>query len=78
MFEMTKTIYIMGKVMTMDSGFCVTIGILDWNDVGVFGQALVKKRGWLWSKHVPCNQIDELTRDKPLGGDATTLKQCIF
>ena len=60
----------------MDSRFCVTVGMLALHDAGVFGQALIKKRGRFWPKHVPGNQIDEFMKDKPLG-DATTLKQCI-
>ncbi len=63
MLEMTKPIHNTGKVVTMDSGFCVTVGILALHDAGVFGQALIKKRGRFWPKHVPGNQIDEFMKD---------------
>jgi len=76
MLEMTKLIHNIGKVVTMDSRFCVAPGILALHDVGVFGQALIKKRGRFWPKYVPGNQIDEYMKDKPLGY-AATLKQCI-
>ncbi len=56
MLEMTKPIHNTGKVVTMDSGFCATAGILALHDAGVFGQALIKKRGRFWPKHVPGNQ----------------------
>ncbi|KAL7447639.1 hypothetical protein ACHAXS_000035, partial [Conticribra weissflogii] len=75
MLEMIKPIHSTWKVVTMDSGFCVTVGRLAFHDVCVFGQALIKKRGWFWPKNVPINQINEFIKDKPLG-DATTLKQC--
>jgi len=76
MLEMTKPIHNNGKVLMMDSGICVTVGILALHDAGVFGQALIKKRVQFLPTHVPGNQIDEFMKDKPLG-DATTLKQCI-
>ena len=45
MLEMTKLLHTTGKIVTMDSGFYVTAGILAMHDHGVFGQALIKKRG---------------------------------
>ena len=45
MLEMTEPIHGTGKVVSMDSGFCVSAGILAMHSVGVFGEALVKKRG---------------------------------
>ena len=48
-----------GKVVTMDSGFCVSKGITSMEEeMGVYGQALIKKRGKYWSKGVPGNEID--------------------
>ncbi len=43
MLEMSEPIHGSGRVVTHDSGFCVTAGILALHDVGVFGQALIKK-----------------------------------
>ncbi len=76
MLEMTKPIHNTGKVVTIDSGFCVTVGVLALCDAGVFGQALIKKRGLFWPMHVPSNQINEFINDNPLG-DSTILKKCI-
>ncbi|KAL3773990.1 hypothetical protein ACHAWO_004625 [Cyclotella atomus] len=42
MLEMTKPIHGTGKVISMDSGFCVTAGILAMRDAGVYWQALIK------------------------------------
>ena len=44
MCEMTVPIHGTGKIVSMDSGFCVTSGILHLHDLGVFGQSLIKKR----------------------------------
>ena len=66
MCEMTKPIHGTGKVVSMDSGFCVTVGILHLHDLGVFGQSLIKKRKY-WPKGVPGDQIDTYFNGKPLG-----------
>ncbi|KAL3790836.1 hypothetical protein ACHAWO_012136 [Cyclotella atomus] len=38
MCEMTEPIHGTGKIVSMDSGFCVTAGILHLHDLGVYGQ----------------------------------------
>eukprot|EP00984_Skeletonema_dohrnii_P023854 scaffold12953_cov123-Skeletonema_dohrnii-CCMP3373.AAC.9 len=60
----------------MDSGFCVTAGILALHDKGVYGQSLIKKRGRYWPKDVPGDAIDEHFNGKELG-TSETLKQVI-
>ena len=71
MCEMTRPIHGSGRVVTMDSGFCVTAGILALHDRGVFGQALVKKRGRYWAKGVPGDAINEHFKDKEIGSTET-------
>jgi hypothetical protein len=44
MLEIMENIHGTGKIVSMDSGFCVTAGILALHDYGVYGQSLVKKR----------------------------------
>jgi hypothetical protein len=66
MCEMTEPIHGTGKIVSMDSGFCVTVGILHLHDLGVFGQSLIKKRKY-WPKGVPGEQIDKYFEGKPLG-----------
>ncbi len=56
---MTKPIHNMGKVVTMNSRFCVAAGISALHDVGYIGQVLIKKQGKFSPKHVPGNLIDE-------------------
>ena len=67
MLEMTVPIHNTGKVVTMDSGFCVTAGILAMHDHGVYGQSLIKKHGRYWPKHVPGDHIDDHFKGKELG-----------
>ena len=58
MLKMTKPIHNSGKIVTMDSGFCVTMGILVMHDHGVYRQSLIKNRGSYWSRGLPGNAID--------------------
>ena len=52
----------------MDSGFCVSKGIVELEaQLGIFGQALIKKRGRYWPKGVPGDAIDEYFADKEIG-----------
>ena len=76
MLEMTEPIHNSGKVVTMDSGFCVTAGILAMYDHGVYGQALIKNRGRYWPRQVPGDAIDQHFQGKDLGA-TDTLKQDI-
>lgn len=71
MLYMTEPIHHTGKVVCMDSGFCVTAGILALHQVGVYGQALIKKRGRYWPKHVPGVQMEMEFFDKELGSGKT-------
>lgn len=67
MLEMTKPIHNTGRIVTMDSGFCVTEGIMALGEFGVYGQALIKKRGRYWPKGVPGDHIEEHFEGKELG-----------
>ena len=51
----------------MDSGFCVSAGILAMHSVSVYGQALNKKRWRYWPKDVPGDYIDEHFKEMELG-----------
>jgi hypothetical protein len=64
--EITEPIHRTGKIVTGDSGFCVTQGVLALHDAGVLGQLLIKKRKY-WPKMVPGDYIDEYMSSKPLG-----------
>ena len=49
MLEITKLVHHTDKVVSMDSGFCVSVGIIDMHNFGVYGQYLIKKRRY-WPK----------------------------
>ena len=70
LLEMTEPLHGTGKVVSGDSGFCVTQGVIALDKVGVKGQFLVKKRKY-WPKWVPGDYIDEYMRNKPLGHSET-------
>ncbi len=44
LLELTEPIHRTGNVVTGDSGFCVTQGVIVLDDYGVHGQFLIKKR----------------------------------
>ena len=74
MVRMTRNLWHTGKVFTMDSGFCVSCVIVQLHLKGVYGQALIKKRGRYWASFVPGDHIDDHFKDKRLG-EVETLKQ---
>ena len=70
MCEMTEPIHGTGKIVSMDSGFCVTVGILHLHTHDVVGQSLTKKRRYC-PKWVPGKLIDNHFEGKPLGSTET-------
>ena len=66
LLEMTEPIHGSGRVVTADSGFCVTNSVLALHSHGVYGQFLIKKRRY-WPKGVPGDYIDGYMSNKPLG-----------
>ena len=57
MLEMTKPVHHTGKVVSMDSGFYVLVGVISMHNIGVYGQSQIKKRRY-WPKNVPGDAID--------------------
>ena len=48
------------------------MGIVDMEQVqGVYGQALIKKRGCYWPRGVPGDEIDDHFKDKAIGQSET-------
>ena len=66
MCDMTVPLHGTGKIVSMGSGFCVTVGILHSNEHDVYGQSLIKKRKY-WPKGRPGPQIDCYMEGTPLG-----------
>lgn len=56
-----------GKVVILDSGFCVLQGLVELKKKGIFASAVIKKRRF-WPKHVPGEAMDAWMSIKPIGG----------
>ena len=55
-----------GKIVVLDSGFCVLKGLIALKKMGVFAHAVIKKRRY-WPKYIPGDAIDERMANKPIG-----------
>ena len=66
MLRLTKPLHHTGKIVEQDSGFCVFEGIAAQHQMGVYGDALIKKRRY-WPKHVPGSEIDAAMSDAEIG-----------
>ena len=73
MLEMTKPVHHTGKVVSIDSGLCVLVGIIAMHNLGVYGQSLIKKQRY-WPKNVPGEAITTYFANKELGS-AKTFRQ---
>ena len=79
MCRMTENIHGQGKTCIMESGFSVLLG--------VFGQAIAKKRGLHWPRGVPSDEIDLYMQDKNISDvecfeltwdDPAQTKYCVY
>ena len=66
MLRMCHPIYHTGKLVILDSGFCVLKGIVELKKVGVFASALIKKRRY-WPKDVDGDRLSTYFADKDVG-----------
>lgn len=68
MLRLSKPLWNSGKIVEIDSSFCVARGIVEMKKRGVYGDGLVKKRRyWYWPKHVPGAAIDTHFEDREVG-----------
>ena len=63
---MKEPIHQTGKIITFDSGFCMTAGILKLHNFGIYDWALIEKQGRYWPCNVLGDFIDELFHDKDI------------
>ena len=56
LLRLTTSIWHTGRVVILDSGFCVLKGIVELRRRGVFASALIKKRRY-WPKHIKGDEI---------------------
>ena len=66
MCEMTVPHHSTGEIVSIDSGFFVTVGILHLHEHGVYGQSFIQKRKFQ-PKGCPGAQIDSYMEGKKLG-----------
>ena len=70
MLETTKPVHHTDKVISMDSGFCVSAGIIVMHNSGVYGQSLIKKIRY-WPKNFSSDASDSYFANKELGSTKT-------
>ena len=66
MLRLCRNLFSTGKVVILDSGFCVLEGICQLKKMGVFASAVIKKRRY-WPKHVKGDKIDSHMKTKAVG-----------
>ena len=66
LLRITKAIHGSGKVVILDSGFCVLEGIVHLWKVGVYASALIKKRRY-WPKYIKGDDIKSYFATKVVG-----------
>ena len=63
MLETTKPVHHTGKVISMDNGLFVLVGIIAMQNFGVYGQSLIRNRRYC-PKNVPGDAIDSYFANK--------------
>ena len=66
LLELCKSLWGSGKIVVLDSGFCVLMALIALKKVGVFAHAVIKKRRY-WPKFVPGDEIEERLKEKEVG-----------
>lgn len=66
LLRLTQSIWYSGKVIILDSGFCVLKGLIELKKKGLYASALIKKRRY-WPKHVKGDDVKEHFADKAVG-----------
>jgi Transposase IS4 len=66
LLRLCKSIFSTGKVVILDSGFCILQGIVELHKVGVFASALIKKRRY-WPKYILGDAIKQHFDTKAVG-----------
>ena len=66
LLHLTKPVWGTGKLVVLDSGFCVLQSLVELKKKGVYAHALIKKRRY-WLKHVPGDDIIMHFTEKKVG-----------
>ncbi len=63
---LTNKLWRTGKIVVLDSGFCILQGLVELKKRGVFASALIKMRRY-WTQYVDCKSIKAHFIDKGVG-----------
>ena len=66
LLRLTESIWGSGRVVILDSGFCVLKAIVELRKRGVYSSALIKKQCY-WPAHIPGDEIKKHFEDMPIG-----------
>ena len=66
LLRLCESIFHVGMVVILDSGFCVLRALIELKKRGVFASALIKKRKY-WPAHVKGDEINKYFDDKEVG-----------
>ena len=66
LLRLCESIFHIGMIVVLDSGFCVLRAIIELKKRGVFASALIKKRRY-WPKYVDGDEIDKHFENKAIG-----------
>ena len=66
LLRLTKALWGTGRVVVLDSGFCVLKALVELKKVGVFAAALIKKRRY-WPANVDGEGVKEHFKEKEIG-----------
>ena len=64
--RMCQSIFGTGRIIILDSGFCVLAGLIELRKMGLYASAVIKKRKY-WPKYIPGNKIDSHLDGKDIG-----------
>ena len=66
LLHLTKPIHRSGKLVVLDSGFCVLQGLVELKKLGVYAHALIKTPRY-WPKHVKGDDIIQHLANEEVG-----------
>ena len=66
LLRLCKSLYFTGKIVVLDSGFCVLQALVELKKLGVYAHAVIKKRRY-WPKYVKGDDMDNSMADKEVG-----------
>ena len=73
LLELCQTIFHTGRIVILDSGFCVLQALIKLRSLGVYASAVIKKRR-CWPRYVKGDVIDSHINDTKEIGEVATIK----